>query len=170
MKQKVKIAMEKILKLQEEFTEDELQEAMENLLKQIFNKEMRKSSRGKKAKIPKKGNQHKPLSDSVSRAVIQLEKVDPEKYKILFEFDQLLRSGKVLKKMEDIRKIMLSIDKSFDVGKSRKDAIPRLIKMFSNMEVDRINQSIDYILRSDNNLNREDEGYRDLASFIIQRQ
>ena len=54
MKQKVKIAMEKILKLQEEFTEDELQEAMENLLKQIFNKEMRKSSRGKKAKIPKK--------------------------------------------------------------------------------------------------------------------
>ena len=88
----------------------------------------------------------------------------------MFEFDQLLRSGKVLKKMEDIRKFMLSIDKSFDVGKSRKDAIPRLIKMFSNMEVDRINQSIEYILRSDNYLNREDEGYRDLASFIIQRQ
>ena len=64
----------------------------------------------------------KSIQDQRSKAVMRLEHLDPDKYRVLSEFDSLLREGSVLPTVNDIRRLGESLTKDFTTRSSRRDS------------------------------------------------
>lgn len=168
MKRRIKQAANRILELQGEFSAEELLGAMKFLMESDLGKKSGVSiTRTRKAKGKKRTRSRRPLADSVSRAVIALKDDEPEKYQILEAFDTLVRSGKALPKLESVRVLGASIDKNFTPGKSRRAAIPKLVRLLAGLPVEDLKIVVERALEDDEVAQKEDESYRELASFLI---
>jgi hypothetical protein len=169
MNSKIKRAALKISLIQEEFTEKEISAAIKLIqgksdpttLLRYLNKEQFYSTKKKKQK-----RTTKPFEEQQSKAVMDLEDKDPEKFMILSKFDMLLRKGVVLKKLDDIKDFANRLSKDFPKVKARRDGISKLMGLLVVMPIDHIKINIEQAI-SESNSKLESSEYQELAQFII---
>lgn len=163
MNTRVRQAVLKILLLQEEFTQKELQEAAGYVSKN--NIDVILSALGGRNSVKDTANgKRTPLVDGQSQVLAELKEEEPEKYKLLSKLDSSLRKGELVPKMATIKKVGASYSKKFTPGKSRKEAIPRLITLLSSMPIEQIHGAIEYIVSE---AGGEGNEYADLANYLI---
>lgn len=107
----------------------------------------------------------KPIDQVTSKAVLNLEKTDPEKHRVLREFDQMLRQGKVLATNRAIRRFGEKISKDFRPKTSRKDNISALMSLLASLPQAAVERIVR--LAIDNTRIEEADGYQNLANFLI---
>jgi hypothetical protein len=159
----------RIALIREEFSESDILEAV-RLLEEAGTTSALFSFLARRETQPRtagKGSNRRSGSSgsSRSRALMEVEKTDPEKFRILDEFERLIRLGTILPDLEDIRKLGERLSKRFVAGKSRKETIGRLMALIADLPLETVRQVIKESLSSVN-LSR-DSGYQDLANFII---
>lgn len=163
MRGRVRKAALQILLLQTEFTQSELAEAAryvsENSTDDFL--ELFKDTRAPEGR---KKPRAVAFTDQVSPAVAALEGRDVAKYELLREVDSLVRSGQILPKLEDVRKLGERISKEFDSGKSRKEAVPKLMLELSSKPTPEIRALFQEIVQTAEDGSSE---YAALASFLI---
>ncbi len=170
MNSNIRRAALKILLIQEEFTEKEVHEAIKLIqrrensttLFQYFSENQADSSKKQKQK-----RDTKPFDKQRSKAVSDIENKEPEKFAILSEFDTLLRKGRVLKRLNDIKEFANRISKDFPEIKSRKDGVSKLMSLLVGMSVEQIKEAIKNVV-SESEAKLENSEYQELAQFIIQ--
>ena len=171
MKLKVKQAVIKILSLQNEFTKGELIEAFdfirESRIDTIFDdgRANRKGGTGRDA-----GARRVSAKSAGGERVIDLSNFqidDPEKLEVLSVFVTGLESGKYLSSLDSIRKFGLSLEKSFYAGKSRKDAVPKLVELVAKMPVDDVKKFVRRVIDTKEDAGMLDKGYQNLAEFLL---
>lgn len=159
----------KILLLLEEFTESELKEAV-RMLEGEFDSEnpviIFLQSRFHKQNRRKTISKPKQKEPKCSRVILELENKDKEKYLLLSKVDELIREGKVLKTLSDIKTIANQVSKEFPDVKSRKDAIPKFMTLLANMTISEAAKIVESIIQSQySNVSKSE--YHELASFLI---
>ncbi len=159
----------RILLLLEEFTGNDLKEAVKMLEGDFDNEnplilflQSRLYKQNRRKTIPKP----KPKETKCSRVILELEKKDKEKYLLLSKVDGLIREGKVLRKLTDIKTIANQISKEFPDLKSRKGAIPKFMTLLANMTTSEAAKIVESIIQSQYSNVSESE-YHELASFLI---
>ncbi|RON57427.1 hypothetical protein [Pseudomonas frederiksbergensis] len=172
MKPKVKLAVTRILSLQTEFTAAELAEALNFIkafgLDTMFNTSaLEKKKNGESLASKPVGNAPSNIKNGSARILADLETVDHDKFEALSQFEVFLRSGKLLSKLDSIRRVGVSIDKTFQTGKSRKDAIPRLIGLLAKLPLAEAKQVISRVSEEYEDAGMLDEGYQNLANFLL---
>lgn len=171
MKPKIKIAVAKVLALHAEFTSAELEEAYRYLytsaVGQLFGVGTRMPNttdvrpRGRAVKSA-------PARSSASSNLLnELQKDDEEKFRILNELETMLRSSGAAISMEDIRGVATSLDKENDVGKSKRDAIPKLLQALSAYPTEDIHDRIKHLIGKKENSGADDDSYVKLAKFLV---
>ncbi|WP_353254481.1 hypothetical protein [Salinisphaera sp. PC39] len=161
--------IKKISRMRVHHSEDDIRAAMRQILEGGFPDRNRDVNTGRHRGSggSKRG---KPLSDGVSRAVLELEGSDPDKFKMLSSFDRLLRKGDVLKDMRSLREFGQSIDKSFEPGKARKEAVPRLVQLLADMPMDRLATVVESALDKERRRADTDDDYQALANFLMAKR
>lgn len=171
MKPKIKIATARILALHAEFSPAELAEAYRYLESSSIGQEF-----GVNPRTPSSFNleSRQNKSSSVlarSKASLDLlnslEASAPEKYRLLDELDNLLRNNKLAIRMEDIRNVVASINKDQDLGKSKREAIPKLLETLANVPADQIRAHIEHLVKRKDPNNATDDSYIKLAKFLV---
>lgn len=117
-------------------------------------------------KKPPRKKKRKPIEEEHSKAVLDLEQKDPEKFAVLAEFDALLRKGSVLSEVAELKRLGKSLSKSFSTKSSRREAISKLMKVLSERSLPEIRQVVATILSTHQD-NDPDSDYYRLAQFII---
>lgn len=171
MKREELIAI-KIVMIQEEYSDSDIQKAIELLdnagnsitLTKYLKDRLNLTSR-RKRKITDNARNTKPSTEQQSRSVIELKGVDDEKYALLLEFDRLIRRNEVLNSIEEIRRLGERLDKHFVASRTRGEAISRLMAILVVHPIDEIRDIIKSSITSSSSRNSE---YRDLAQFIIE--
>ena len=107
----------------------------------------------------------KPLDQVTSKAVRNLEKSDPVKYRRLLEFENRLRQGRVLKTNASVRRFGESISKDFRSRASRKDNISALMSALVRLEEDRLNKALDQAMESSHE--KKSGEYQRLAEYLM---
>ena len=115
---------------------------------------------------PRPRRKKKTIQDQRSKAVLRLEHQDPEKYRVLSEFDSLLRKGNVLPRLNDIRRLGESLTKGFSSRGSRRDSISKLMGTLAARSLDEITAVVNKVLSNDD-LDNGESDYQRLADFII---
>lgn len=108
----------------------------------------------------------KPIQDQRSRAVMRLQQKDHEKYRVLSEFDALLREGRVLSKVNDIRRLGETLTKDFAARSSRRDSISKLMETLATKPLHEIRTVVETVL-SNAAVDTGKSDYERLAEFII---
>ena len=167
MKSKIKQAVLKLMLLQEEFTENELKEAINYIndnkkspLNNLFNKVP--GSNIKKDRSPSKS-----FDEQESKVIQDIKNSEPEKYRVLSDFDSLIRKGAILTSHDEIKTLASKLSKEFPKTRSRKESVPKLMALFVKLEISNIKSLIEEIIKTSNSSNNESE-YQRLAQFIIQ--
>jgi hypothetical protein len=106
----------------------------------------------------------KTVDKQRSQAVIDLEKTDPAKYKILDEFDALLRQGKVLPAIADIRRMGERLSKDFASRNSRREMISTLMGVLADCPLNEIEMAVKEAVSVSG---LKESEYQELADFII---
>ncbi len=178
MKSRILQAALRIALLKEEFSEKEILEAVKllkeqgissNLLTYLAN-QSKEASKASKIFNRKKTNPEEKKTNADeqrSKALIELEKEEPEKYQVLSELDSLLRQGRVLRDSSEIRKLGEHLSKNFSAKNSRTDLISKLIHLLSNRSIEEIKDILQSALSSSNSEGNE---YQQLANYIITGQ
>ncbi len=117
-------------------------------------------------KAGESGRKNKSVEEQRSKAVIDLEDSDPEKFYILSKFDALVRKGEVLPEVDDIRRLGEQLSKDFKPRNSRKEAISKLLTLIAKLPLDEIKEIVAKPHSSRGQDDRDSE-YHDLAQFII---
>lgn len=107
----------------------------------------------------------KPLEESTSRAVLKLRDEDPEKYRVLSEFDLMVRRGQLLSTHENLRRFGERISKDFEPRKSRKDTIGALMAVIADRPLSEVAQLVEFAASFGVEGNTDD--YQRLAQFLI---
>ena len=169
MKSRVSSLAQRIRSIEEEFSENEIRMALMLLEQERSSSPLfadlangKRSSRHRLT--PPRRN--KKNQDQKSKAVISLEHKDPGKYRVLSEFDSLLRKGSVLPKVNDIRRLGESLTKDFISKRSRRESISRLMTVLADRSLDEITAVVSAIL-SNGELDNGESDYQRLAHFII---
>jgi hypothetical protein len=171
VKLKVKQAVLKILSLQNEFTKGELNEAFnfirESRIDTIFDKfgPSQKSGSVRDAGVRK--SSAKPAGNERLIDLSSFQVDDPEKLEILSMFVEGLQSGKYLSSLDSIRKFGLSLEKDFYAGKSRKDAVPKIVELVAKMPVDDVRKFVRRVIDTKEDAGMLDKGYQNLAEFLL---
>ncbi|MDD2760367.1 MAG: hypothetical protein PHH11_08735 [Methylomonas sp.] len=105
------------------------------------------------------------LEDSVSKAVVNLKDKDPEKYKLLLEFDQMVRRGQALTTLEHMKRFGEHISKDFEPRKSRKETISPLLTILSDRSLAEIESLIEFAASF--GVSGDTDEYQRLAQFLI---
>jgi hypothetical protein len=107
----------------------------------------------------------KPLDEITSRAVRDLEEKDPEKYRLLSEFDKLVRKGVFLRSNDALRRFGETLSKAYEPRKSRRENIGVIMTLLSEKRLDEIAKLLEFgsSIDSDNAADR----YQNLAHFLI---
>lgn len=105
------------------------------------------------------------LENTTSLAVLQLRDRDPEKYRLLAEFDKLVRRGQALVTHEDLRRFGEHVSKNFQPRKSRKDTIGHLLATMAEKSLSDIEQLIDFATSF--GVAGDTDEYQRLAQFLI---
>jgi hypothetical protein len=157
--------------IKQEFSESEILEAIKLLEHQGSASALLDYLAGQRtadypSKTKRSSRKKKPLNEQRSRVVIELENKEPEKFRLLSEFDSLIREGKILPELEDIKRLGEQLSKSFAPKNSRRDAISKLIGLIAKRPIDEIRPIVSEALSSSNWKNYGNE-YHELARFII---
>jgi len=167
MKKRVRQAAIKLMLLQEEFTKSELDEAASFL------------SNGKTRDLIDYLRETKPAggttsarstaedTDRLSKVVQALETRDPERHKILAEFETMVREGTALATLDDIRRVGSAASKQFEPGKSRKDSIPRLMAVLAPMPLGEMKETIRKVTEQSKPSEESSSSYARLAQYLI---
>jgi len=169
MNSRIKQAVLRILLLEEEYTEEEIREAIKLIQNDRQESLLIKYWADLNHGISKKKNQQKstkPFDQQVSKAVLQIKEKEPDKYKVLLELDGLLRKGLVLQSINDIKAFVSKISKDFPKIKSRKDSIPKLITLLANKPLTDIKTLLEEILKQTDS-STDDSDYQRLAQYLI---
>lgn len=170
MNDPVQEVIRKINRLRTNHSDDDIITAMRRLLQDGF-PEIRSGSRSHYGK-QKKSNprKEKPFSEGVSRSVLELQSEEPEKFEVLSRFDRLVRKREILKDVRSLREFGQSLDKSFDAGKSRKDAVPRIAQLLKDMPLYRLTPVIESTLEKEQRKDESDNDYQQLANFLMSKR
>jgi hypothetical protein len=167
MNRRIRQAVLKILLLREEFSAQELAEAValidgeeeEELLTLI------------KRRAPESREQGAPRSPGASlstkgetRALQELKHTNREKYEVLREFETLIREGGTLQTLDAFRAFGKILGKDFSPGKSRKEGLARLMALLAQMDLDTIKAAL---ARLPPNNTEEATAFHRLADKII---
>ena len=165
MTRRRKLAALRILTLREEFSESELRDALSLAEELSVALTSGTRQRGKSARLVQP--HASALSGSASRVVAELRERDPPRYSILSQIDKSIRLGDILPRMADIRRVGCSIDKEFVSGKSRKDAVPRLMETLAKLPISDLEHAYEKWKKEVPIHGGRDTGYDELAQFLI---
>lgn len=107
----------------------------------------------------------RPIEETTSLAVLQLREADPERYRILFEFDKMVRRGQVLATHEDLKRFGERISKDFQPRKSRKDTIGHLVATLAERTLPEIERLVEFAASF--GVAGDTDEYQRLAQFLI---
>jgi len=161
MNTKIRQVILKILLLEEEFTKKELNEAVKFMSENKIDNVIDYLSRTTKAI----NSERKKTNTKSIKLLDSLKDSDKQKYKLLKELESLLQRGILLPKLDSIKKFSSQFTKEFNAGKSRKEAIPKLIELLMstpNVELEKI---INELLKTSG---QKESEYALLADFLIQ--
>lgn len=170
MKDRVSLLASRIAAIEDGFSASEIREAVKLL-------EHRRSTSSVQAfllrdvavppdKKPRRKRKSKPVDEQHSKAVLELEHKDPEKYAVLSEFDALLRKGSVLPEVTELKMLGKSLSKTFSTKSSRREAISRLMRVLAEKPLSEIRQVVRNVISTHQDNDRDSDYYR-LAQFII---
>lgn len=170
MKNRVRDLITRILELREEYEDAEFLEAIEHVRTSALANSCDTPRVGRSRSNSKQPGPPRSAFPKASRVVLALKNSDPARYEILIVLDSLLRDGKIIPSVEGIRTIGASLDKSFVAGKSRKEAIPKLMTLLASLPLDQIKEIVNSLLERPHNKKDapDDEAYSRLAAFLIQ--
>ena len=174
MKQSANSLALKIAQILEEYTREEIDSALkilshygrgEALFQYLASgRDSRQSPRGK-TRQARPRSEAKPIEESVSRAVLNLKSGEKEKFRVLSEFDKLVRSGKVLRSNLALRQFGANVSKDFRPGRSRRESIGAVMAVLADRSFEDISQLVDQAISSEN-VTTEGDFHR-LARFLI---
>lgn len=172
MNKSSKLIALRILQLLEEFSDKELQDAVALLKKNghssdfiHFLAQERKKPVSNEKKSSERVSTPKSLNESISRVVLNLKKDFPDKYRVLAEFDLMLRRGQLLQTHEDLRRFGERVSKDFESKKARKETIGELMRVLVDRQVSDIEKLIE--LATEFGLKGNTDEYQRLAQFLI---
>jgi hypothetical protein len=165
----------RIAQIMEEYTAKEIAEAIAMLRKcgttselltylAAATKPSKASSRRTGASTEKKS---KPIDQVTSKAVRNLEKIDPQKHQLLLEFDSLLRQGRLLETNDAVRRFGEFVSKDFRSRTARKDNISALMTALARLDESELRKSLNRAFESPT-AQKSDE-YQRLARFLMRR-
>jgi hypothetical protein len=170
MRDKVSLIALRIAALMEEFSEEDISKAVRLLEERDSPSSLLMYLAGnKKASITKSKatrKNSKPIEEQRSKAVLDLETKDPQKFQVLSEFDSLLRKSLVLSEVDDIRRLGERISKDFSARGSRREFISRLMAVLASKNIEEIRDVVSTALSSVKE-GEKDSDYQRLAQFII---
>ena len=166
MTTKSKLAALRILALREEFSERELRVAL-SLAEGLSGVWAHQGEKQKRASAQSVRAHTTTLTGSKSRVVTELRERDPDRYSILSTIDHSIRLGSILPRMSDIRRVGCSINKGFVSGKSKKDAIPRLMETLAKLSVPELEHAYETWKREMPSHKGRNTEYDELAEFLI---
>lgn len=94
-----------------------------------------------------------------------LQESDPDKFRILKEFDRMLRRGQALTTLEDLKRFGERISKDFKPRKSRKDSIPALIALLAERPTPDLEALIRFAMSF--GVRADADEYQRLSRFLI---
>jgi hypothetical protein len=173
MKQRVKALIIEITRIIESYTDSEIGEAIDALrelgtgkalVEYLSEFESPKHSPGRDSSRSAK-TRSKPVDMVTSRAVLRLKDSQHEKFVLLSEFDQLIRSGKVLSSNEALRRFGERLSKDFVPRKSRRESIGAVMEVLAESSFEECRDLIrSAVVESERGGN---DGYQNLANFLI---
>ena len=161
----------RIAQLLEEFSKAELQEAVSLLETHGLRSQLLDYLAHRKAESrtlrPKRQPDRTPrkLEDTTSRAVLRLRDSDPDKFRLLSEFDLMVRRGQVLSTLEDLKRFGERISKDFQPRKSRKETIAALLSTLAERPLTEIEQLVEFAATF--GVVGDTDEYQRLAQFLI---
>lgn len=169
MKNKILLAALRIAAINEEFTEKEILEAVKLLEGQARTSSLLTFLAGREQEVKARqgqGRKAKAIEEQRSKALIDLEYKDREKFQVLSEFDSLVRRSHVLPNVDDIKRLGEQLSKDFSAKGSRREHISKLIALMAEKPLADIRGVVESIL-SNARLNDKDSDYQRLAQFIM---
>ncbi|WP_367189480.1 hypothetical protein [Burkholderia sp. Ed8] len=141
-----------IAQLLEEYSDGELQEAVELLRKRGYGTSLLDFLSGKRepphrptsSSAASRPMKTKPMEEITSRAVFALKDKDAEKFRVLSEFDKLIRRGQLLPTNDDLRRFGERLTKDFEPKKARKETISSLMSVLAGRSVKDIEELIEF--------------------------
>lgn len=168
MKSRVPSLARRITAIKQEFSESEIRRALRLLERQsspsLLSAYLTNVKDQTRRSTPRRGK--KARQDQRSKAIIRLEHSDPDKYRVLSEFDSLLRKGGALPKVNDIRRLGESLTKDFSSTSSRRSSISKLMSVLADRPLDEITTVVKAVLSTGTPENGESD-YQRLVHFII---
>lgn len=168
MNSRLSLLTRRIAAIEKDFSKREIESAVK-LLQQRESESPLLPYLSSSKKVKRRANSRrtkKPIQDQRSRSVMRLQREDREKYRVLCEFDSLLREGRVLPRVSDIRRLGESLTKNFTARSSRRDSISKLMDILATMPLHEITSIVDLVLSNDRAENGKSD-YERLADFII---
>jgi hypothetical protein len=107
----------------------------------------------------------KPAEEITSRAVLRLKGTDPEKFRVLSEFDSMVRRGQLLPTHEDLRKFGERVSKTFEPKKARKETIGALMTVLATRTIKDIEELMEFSASFGVSGNTDE--FQRLARFLI---
>lgn len=160
----------RLAQLLEEHSESELSEAI-----LLLEKHGRRSKlldylahRKVECSVEKKRQSERPVRKieySTSRAVLNLRDSDPDKFRLLSEFDLMVRRAQVLSTLEDMKRFGERISKDFQPRKSRKETIGVLLSILAERSLTEIEQLMEFAATF--GIAGDTDEYQRLAQFLI---
>jgi len=160
----------RIAQLLEEYSEVEISEAILILEKHSHRSELLDYLAHRKIErtVEKKRQSERParkVDDTISRAVLKLHDSDPDKFRLLSEFDLMVRRGQVLSTLEDMKRFGSQISKDFHPRKSRKETIGVLLSMLTERPLPEIERLMEFAATF--GVAGDTDEYQRLAQFLI---
>ena len=160
----------RISEIEKEFSKTEIRKAVKLLEQRGSTSRVQafllNDGEGSPTSKPRRKHRRRPVEEERSKAVLDLEHKDSEKYALLSEFDALVRKGSVLPEVIEIRMIGESLSKRFSCKSSRRDAISKLMKVLAEKPLPEIRRVVGDVL-STHSGDDGDSDYYKLAQFII---
>lgn len=169
MRERALLLALRLAEICEEFSESEIQSA-----KRILEEHGVASSLltcvAKRTKQPrlthKRAAKGKRIDEQRSKAIIEIEQSDPEKYQVLAEFDNLLRKGRVFPTQDEVRKLGEKLSKEYTAKNSRRESISRLMTLMVKLPLNEIRDLLKMSL-SESKVDEGEGDYQRLAQFLI---
>ena len=165
MKSRAKLAAFRILALREEFSNKEISDAIA-LINGGF---LSTGADSTSDRSPQSVSRRSVVPRHESPVMKDLFERDPVRYRLLREIDVSIRSGRILPRLQDIRRIGTSIGKNFHAGKSKREAIPRLMAWLMELPTAKIEEMYNAWKHEHESDSGTGDGYQDLARFLIDR-
>lgn len=158
----------RIALIKEEFAERDILAAIKLLEEKGTSSALLEYLAGRKIlSVPKeKGRKTRSVAEQRSRAILDLEHKDPEKFRLLSEFDLLVRKGTILSELDDIKRLGERLSKNYAPRSSRREAIAKLMTLLANRPIDDVKEIVRTALSSAS-LDDKSNEYQELAQFLI---